>query len=76
MKRYQHGMAALGSMLYQHLTNVAKPEPMATLQSMAKRNGFTASDARFQLHRMAVAGKVEYTADPTTVSVMATGVEV
>ncbi|MGP5563689.1 hypothetical protein [Vreelandella alkaliphila] len=76
MNRYPHGMAALGSMLHQHLTNVAKPQPMAALQALAKRNGFTASDARYQLHRMAMAGEVEYTADPTTVSVMATGVEV
>jgi len=73
MKRYQHGMAALQNTLHQYLLAKGKPVEMSRLQYIAKRIGFTANDARHQLHKLAQAGKVEYVSDPTNVSVVATG---
>ena len=75
MKRFRHQTTALQNTLYEYLDAKRKPVPMVELQALAKRNGFTASDARLQLHTLSEIDRVEYGSDPTAVTVMVKGVE-
>ena len=76
MHKHRLAIDALRQALATRIGNAAgKPVPLTTLNTLAKRQGFTAADVRQELHKMAQAGFIVFTTNPTAFEVQVVEVQ-